>query len=92
MRIDPLQRYYELFQPSADGRAVDFRGYNVGHTVSRLTVPWNMQRFFLANALLKQNKQDTSADQTLSGEFAPSLSLDFKFLIIFMKSAKDASF
>ena len=80
-----------MFQPSAEGRAVDFRGYNVGHTVSRLTVPWDTQRFSLAIALLKQNKQETSADQTLTGEFALSLSLDFKFLIIFKKSTKDAS-
>jgi hypothetical protein len=46
------------------------------------------QGFFLAIALLKENKQETSADQTLSGEFAPALSLDFKLLIIFKKSTK----
>jgi len=65
MRTDPLQRYCELFEPSAEGRAVDFRGYNVGHTVPRLTFRWDMQRFFSAIALLKQNMQEISADQTL---------------------------
>lgn len=63
IRADLLQPYRDLFQPSAEGRDVDFRGYNVGHRVSRLTVPWNMQRKSLAIALLKENKQETSADQ-----------------------------
>ena len=67
IRADLLQRYCDLFQPSAEGRDVDFRGYNVGHRVSRLTVPWNMQRYSLAIALLKENKQEKSADQIFLG-------------------------
>jgi len=53
------------FNPPQKAGYVDFRGYNVGHTVSRLTVSRNMRRFFWAVTVLKHNKQETSADQTL---------------------------